>query len=181
VSRLTALCLGGLVGGLIPALFGACGHSAYLAGIVAGPQATGHTVVLETNTGDEVPLQGDLASELAHVPGAMVRVEGRLRGHGERQRLNVTAYRLLDAGKGVPPHVGKLYWDGTRLLLIEEETGTAVELRGRAVTTLRRQTGAKAWIVGPVINIEILEVVDYGILREAPRASSSSENGKTGP
>ncbi len=144
-----------------------CGHGTYFAGIVAGGGPAGAVAMLTTPSGASVRLEGELAEELGNVPGALVRVQGRDRGRGERHRLKVTDYRLIDAGRGAAPHVGRLYWDGTRLLLVEDHGGAVVELRGKAVATLRRQTGARAWVVGPVIDVEILEVFDYGILRAA--------------
>ena len=140
-----------------------CRHAAFLAGIIE-PEGEDRAV-LTSPAGETTRLGGALAGELARVPGAMVRVQGKYRGWGERRRLEVSSYRLLDAGKGVPPHVGRLFWDGTRLLLIEDHGEGVVELRGRVVGELRKQTGARVWIVGPVVDIEVLEVFDYGVLK----------------
>ena len=146
-------------------LISACAHTTFVAGLVEEPEE-GASPTLVSTAGESVTLSGALAAELARVPGALVRVRGVYKGLGARRRLQVSDYRLLDVGSGVPPHVGRLYWDGTRLLLLEDHTGAALELRGRAVTTLRRETGGRAWVIGPVIAAEVLEVLEYGVLRE---------------
>lgn len=150
-------------------LFPACVHSGVRAGILEVDERPEEEprVTLVASTGERILLFGDLAGELEQIPRAIVRVKGRERGRAKQPRMVVTRYQILDAGMGVPPHVGMLRWDGGRLLLYEEG-GAVVELVGPLSYPMRQESGAKAWVVGPIVNLEELDVREYGILRRAP-------------
>ena len=145
-----------------------CAHQAdFLAGMVqVGPDERA-PIHIATADGEQIKIEGEAADELRHIPQAVVRVQGQLKGRAPERHMAVERYQIVDAGQGVIPHVGVLRWDAGRLVLLEGPEGPILELRGPGAKALQRSIGARAWVVGPILGQDQLEVLAYGILRAA--------------
>lgn len=127
-------------------------------------------VLLKRTSDAPLLLQGPLEQELRTVPGAEVKVRGRLRAGKPHASLQLEGYQLIDTGQGMLPHVGILRWNVGELLLDQGPGQPILSLRGPLKDPLRAQVGARAWVVGPVVADETLEVLQWGILRPPIKA-----------
>ncbi len=150
-------------------LLGCTHHTIFVAGMVESPprhdDAHSSPAYLVASTGERFRLTGRLGEEVARVPGGIVRVRGRqAAGH----RLVVQSYEIIDAGRGMAPHVGILEWDFGRLVLRQDKGAPKLELID-APPSMRESVGARLWVVGPIVASDSLQVLDFGILRPARR------------
>jgi hypothetical protein len=123
--------------------------------------------ILESN-GGRVTLTGTLASELAKLDGAMVKVRGPVGaspiplGPGSRA-ITVRTYEIEEIAGGKPV-VGILSDDGAELLV-----GSTVVIN--APPELRQFIGSKVWVVGEREKSGVLRVGTFGVLSSTPSPS----------
>lgn len=145
------------------ALLCACaGPAQQVAGIVevTDPRTS---PTLRTPGGQVYALGGEVAEELTNIPGAQVRLLGRVRGNPPE--IQAESYLIVDAGQGVMPHVGTLRWNASELVLEQGPGQPVLSLTGEAAYTLRAHIGARVWVVGVIVKDETLQVLNSGILR----------------
>ncbi|MFM7203056.1 MAG: hypothetical protein ACKO6N_19890 [Myxococcota bacterium] len=146
---------------------GCVSSAVYESGMI---ELDGRNVLLKRKSDGPLLLQGPLEEELRNLPGAEVKVKGRSRAGQPHPRLKLDAYQLVDTGQGMLPHVGILCWNVGELLLDQGPGQPILSLRGPLKDNLRLQVGARAWVVGPVVADETIEVLQWGILRPPVKA-----------
>ena len=117
-------------------------------------------VTLQIDGGGAVNLSGVLLPELRRLSGAMVSVEGSRTDAAPLQRLEATAYEVTSID-GQRPAVGILRELDGSVVVAGTET---VRLSG-VPDALRRQMGAKVWVVGRDTDSG-LQVQSYGVILE---------------
>ena len=135
-----------------------------LVGKVRVAGSSRHRVVSVVVAGEPVPLVGSAVEEIARLHSVQVEVLGERAG----KDFTVAEYRILDVGGGARPVVGTLV-PAAGGLGLQTGDGAPIPL-SIAPRTLRRlepKTGAKVWIYGKSLVSGQLQVVRYGILREA--------------
>lgn len=118
---------------------------------------------LRTPDGQVYALGGEVAEELTNIPGAQVRLQGRVKGNPPK--IQAESYLIVDAGQGVMPHVGTLRWNASELVLEQGPGQPVLSLTGEAAYALRAHIGARVWVVGVIVEDETLQVLNSGILR----------------
>ena len=99
--------------------------------------------------------------QLDRIPGALVAVKGDLLGD---DRVRVRTFKLLDPGDGLSPMVGSLIVDQAGVVIEDENTGTSLLLRGKAIADLKRHHGGRVWVTGSVIGPRQVLVAHWGLL-----------------
>ena len=117
-------------------------------------------VTLQIDGGGAVNLSGALLPELRRLSGAMVSVQGSRTAANPLERFETTAYEVTSID-GQRPSVGILQERDGSFTLAGEET---VRLSG-VTDPLRRQVGAKVWVVGRQTDSG-LQVQSYGVISE---------------
>ena len=117
-------------------------------------------VTLQIDAGGAVNLSGALLPELRRLSGAMVSVQGSRTAASPLERFETTAYEVTSID-GQRPSVGILQERDGGFTLAGEET---VRLSG-VTDPLRRQVGAKVWVVGRQTDSG-LQVQSYGVISE---------------
>lgn len=117
-------------------------------------------VTLQIDAGGAVNLSGALLPELRRLSGAMVSVQGSRTAASPLERFETTAYEVTSID-GQRPSVGILQERDGGFALAGEET---VRLSG-VTDPLRRQVGAKVWVVGRQTDSG-LQVQSYGVISE---------------
>jgi hypothetical protein len=119
-------------------------------------------VVVRPADGDPVRVQGPLAAEVSRLTGATVALSGEVRSEGAWRVIEPTSYDIL-AIDGQKPHVGTLLVEGTEVRL---ESDSSLRLDG-APEALRRERGAKVYVIGPARDGAI-SVMSFGVIRPRP-------------
>jgi len=117
-------------------------------------------VTLQIDGGGAVNLSGVLRPELQRLSGAMVSVQGSRTAAGPVEGFEAVAYEVTSID-GQRPSVGILQELDGGFTIAGAET---VRLAG-VPDALRRQVGAKVWVVGRETGSE-LQVQSYGVIRE---------------
>ena len=117
-------------------------------------------VTLQIDGGGAVNLSGVLRPELQRLSGAMVSVQGSRTAAGPLEGFEATAYEVTSID-GQRPSVGILQELDGGFTIAGPET---VRLAG-VPDALRRQVGAKVWVVGRE-TASGLQVQSYGVIRE---------------
>ena len=117
-------------------------------------------VTLQIDGGGAVNLSGVLRPELERLSGAVVSVQGSRTAAGPLEGFEATAYEVTSID-GQRPSVGILQERDGGFTIAGLET---VRLAG-VPDALRRQVGAKVWVVGRQTGSGLL-VQSYGVIRE---------------
>ena len=117
-------------------------------------------VTLQIDGGGAVNLSGALLPELRRLSGAMVSVQGSRTAATPLEGFEATAYEVTSID-GQRPSVGILQERDGGFTIAGAET---VRLTG-VPDALRRQVGAKVWVVGRQTDSG-LQVQSYGVIRE---------------
>ena len=118
------------------------------------------SVTLQIDGGGAVNLSGVLLPELQRLSGAMVSVQGSRTAAGPIEGFEAVAYEVASID-GQRPSVGILQELDGGFTIAGPET---VRLAG-VPDALRRQVGAKVWVVGRETGSG-LQVQSYGVIRE---------------
>ena len=119
------------------------------------------SVTLQIDGGGSVNLSGALRPELQRLSGAMVSVQGSRTGASPREGFEVAEYEVTSID-GQRPSVGILEERDGGFTITGAET---VRLTTPVPDALRRQVGAKVWVVGRQTGSG-LQVQSYGVIRE---------------
>lgn len=131
-------------------------------------------MVLTTDTGSQITLEGKYVGELRHLQGMTVEISGNEEGSnylGETI-IQVDDYRILAIGDGdesVTPWVGILKVTRNNLYL-QQKTKIYI-LNGSLVTVLNQHSNAKIWVTGTLKrgwfwNKPIISVNRFGVIAE---------------
>jgi hypothetical protein len=115
-------------------------------------------VVVRPTDGAPVRVMGPLGAEVGRVTGATVALFGEVRTDGPWRTIEPAAYEILTID-GQRPYVGTLVVDGLEVRL---ESDSSLRLDG-APEALRREHGAKVYVIGPVRG-GVLSVLSFGVI-----------------
>ena len=121
-------------------------------------------VSLKQESGEEVRLVGELASELRAIASAHVEVVGK---KTTEDSVNVDAYRILKILGIEKPTVGFLIAEGEELGVVQVQGDAPVMLNmgARTKQRLKEYQGAKVWLAGIMLPSGQLKVTRYGVLK----------------
>ena len=123
----------------------------------------GGRLYLSTAPGESTPLEVTTDSQgLERLLGFKVKVEGQPKWG----RMAVDSYQVLDAGYGVPPHVGVLEARSGRLMMHDRNTGALLELVGETADGLWDLIGSLVLVNGVVDGPHQVRVMNYIVLVE---------------
>ncbi len=122
---------------------------------------------------ESLPFEG----ELLKLGGHRIRVWGKVSDEATSPAaLIVDRYEMLPVD-GMPPVIGAIGIDGSRLIFTAHATGDRYELAGPLRGALRNFPGCRAWVWGVTVNDggaaggKVIEVRGYGILGPASGAT----------
>ena len=128
--------------------------------IMATGTAQMEFVTLQIDDGGALNLSGVLLPELRRLSGAMVSIRGSRTAATPLEGFEATAYEVTSID-GQRPSVGILQERDGGFVIAGADT---VRLTG-VPDALRRQVGAKVWVVGRQIEAGF-QVQSYGVIRE---------------
>lgn len=141
-------------------LLAACAHKAHQVGLV---EVDDNKARLLNGEGEHWKLVLDESSEpLRYVDGCGVEVYGRTLG----RRFAVRRWRVLDAGDGSEPFVGRLERYGSHWVVKDRASGNEVALDPDSLAGLDAHEGQMVMVVGFVVGTLQVRVVSWRLLEE---------------
>lgn len=139
-------------------LLAACAAHVQRAGLVEVER--GHPVLLEADGSHWRLEAGADALTFENLRGCGVSVRGTRVG----RRIVVGQWRVVDAGDGSEPWVGRLTRVGARWLVDDRNSGTSVSLDASQMAGLDAYEGHLVLIVGYVVGTHEIRVVSWRLL-----------------
>jgi hypothetical protein len=107
----------------------------------------------------------ELEVDLRNLDGARVEIAGIRLG---ARRIRVVGYRVLDPGNGMHPYVGQLRVGQLGPTLVDEALGREFDVARPWPPELASLHGARVWLTGELVGLDLLQVSAFGIIRPPP-------------